>query len=225
MGEFTMTERYCGRLRSDFFIPTQAILGYSNWLAKKPAVAERRRRYVDFARELHAVLTTLFGCYSLHEELTVLTSAGLAGPWVRADCVAITHIGVFVISRVNWAGRVTKSLEKDKLRVTNAEGMLEFHPCPLQYTSPAVHFLAVLLDDIGCPIESIAISENETCEFGFGLSTSLLKLSELHHFFRARRERTYGGSSPFVNTEEVEERLRIGCGLKSGPTPKQLEDA
>lgn len=220
-----MMERYCGRLRSDFFIPTQAILGYPNWFAKKPAVAERRRRYIDFSRELHAVLTTLFGYYSLHEELTVLTSAGLAGPWVRVDSIAITHIGVFVISRVDWSGKVEKSLEKNKLRIMSAEGMPEFHPCPLQYTAPAVHFLAALLDDLDCPIESIAVSENETCEFGLGLSTSLLKLSELHHFFRVRRERAYGVPSALVNIEEMEERLRTGCGLKTGPTPKQLENA
>jgi hypothetical protein len=219
-----MTKRYCGRLRSDFFIPTQAILGYPNHFSKEPAVAERRRRYIDFSRKLHAVLTAVFGYYSLHEELTVLTSAGLAGPGVRVDCVAITHIGVFVISRVDWAGKVDKSLEKDKLRVMSAEGMMDIHPCPLRYTAPAVHFLGALLDDVDCPIESIAVSENEICEFGLGLSTSLLKLSEAHHFFRVRRERYHEKTAPFVDVEVMEERLRTGCRLIRGPRPSQIDN-
>jgi hypothetical protein len=214
----------CGRVHSDFFIPTQAILGYPNVFAQKPAVAERRRRYIDFSRELHAVLTTLFGYYFLHEELTVLTSVGLAGPRVRVDCVAITHIGVFVISRVDWAGKVDKSLEKDKLRVLSAEGMMDIHPCPLRCTAPAVHFLGALLDDVDCPIENIAVSENETCEFGLGLSTALLKLSEAHHFFRVRRERYHERAAPFVDVEEMETRLRTGCRLITGPCPSQIDN-
>ncbi|CAN7430106.1 hypothetical protein LJR267_002855 [Paraburkholderia hospita] len=221
-----MTKRCftCGRVRSNFFIPTQAILGYPNQFAKKPAVAEHRRRYTDFSRKLHAVLAPLLGeRYSLHEELTVLTSAGLAGPSVRADCVALTDIGVFVISHIDWAGKVGKSLEEDKLRVETAPGMTEFYLCPLRYTAPAVHFLGALLDGFDCPIESIAVFESDTCQLETGLSTSLLKLSELHHFIPVRHERADRRSAYLINIREMGERLRTGCRLITGPSPSQLE--
>lgn len=221
-----MTKRCptCGRMRLDFFMPTQAILGYPNRFAKKPAVADHRRKYIDFSRRLHEVLAPLLGeRYSLHEELTVLTSDGLAGHSVRADCLAVTDIGVFVVSRIEWAGKVTQSLEEDKLYVQSAPGMTGIYPCPLRYTAPAVHFLGALLDGFNCPIENIAVFEDDTCEFGTGLPTSYLKLGELHHFFRVRREQVYRKIAPRINVDAIDERLRIGCKLIAGARPSQLD--
>ena len=215
----------CSRVLSNVFIPTQAILGYPNWFAKKPEVAERRQRYIDFSRKLHAVLAPLFGeRYSLHEELTVLTSDGLAGPSIRADCVALTEIGVFVISQIDWAGNVGKCIGEDKLRVETAPGMTAISPSPLRYTAPAVHFLGALLDGFNCSVESIAVFENETCKLEMGLSTSLLKLSELNHFFRVRHKHAYGRSIYVIDVREMGERLRAGCRLITGPSASQLDN-
>lgn len=221
-----MTKRCvtCLQVRSNVFIPTQAILGYPNRFANKPEVAKRRQGYIDFSRKLHAVLAPLFGeRYSLHEELTVLTLDGLAGPRIRADCVALTDIGVFVISQIDWAGKVGKSGEEGQLRVETAPGVTENSVCPLRYTAPAVHFLGAVLDGFNCSIESIAVFENETCKFDVGLSTSLLRLSELHHFFRARQERAFGRSAYVIDVREMGERLRAGCTLITGPRPSQLD--
>ena len=222
-----MTKRCirCLHVRPNVFIPTQAILGYPNRFANKPEVVERRQRYIDFSRKLHAVLAPLFGeRYSLHEELTVLTSDGLAGPSIRADCVALTDIGVFVISQIDWAGKVGKSGEEGRLRVETAPGMTETSVSPLRYTAPAVHFLGALLNGFTCPIESVAVFENETCSFEIGLSTSLLKLSELHHFFRVRYERAIGRLPCVIDIREMGEQLRAGCRLITGPRPSQLEN-
>ncbi|TCG03481.1 hypothetical protein BZM27_48125 [Paraburkholderia steynii] len=181
-----MTERCgsCGRKHADAFVATQAVLGYPNQDAKEPAVAERRQRYIDFSRKLHAVLAPLLGeRYSLHEELTVLTSQGFAGPVVRADCVALTSIGVFVISQVDWAVKeVSLCSEKNSLRVLTAPKTYEIYPSPLRYTAPAVHFLSALLHEFEVPVDTVAVFNNEMCDFWEGLPTSLLKVSELHHF-------------------------------------------
>ncbi len=222
-----MTKRCptCGRMRLDFFVPSQAILGYPNRLAKKSAVVDHRLKYIDFSRRLHEVLAPLLGeRYSLHEELTVLTSEGLAGRSIRADCLAVTDIGIFVISRIEWEGKVMQSLEEDKLYVRSAQGMTEIYPCPLRYTAPAVHFLGGLLDGFNCPIENIAVFVGDTCEFGTALPTSYLKLSELHHFFRVRRENVYRKLAPRIDVDAIDERLRIGCTLITGPRPSQLDD-
>jgi hypothetical protein len=139
----------CGRIRTDFFFPTEAILSYTSRLASDPTVVTRRQKIIEFSQKLHAVLGPSVGpYYHLHEGLLVLTAAGLDGPGVQVDCVAITHIGVFVVSQVDWTGMVSSSLEKGKLRVTNAEGMTDLHPCPLRYTAPAVHFLGAVLDGL-----------------------------------------------------------------------------
>ena len=204
-------------------MPTQAILGYPNRFAKTPAVADHRRKYIDFSQRLHEVLAPLLGeRYSLHEELTVLTSDGLAGRIVRADCLAVTDIGVFVISRIEWAGKVTRSLEEDKRFVQSAPQMTEIYPCPLRYTAPTVHLLGALLDGFNCPIENIAVFEDDTCQLGSGLSTAYLKLSELHHFLRVRREQVYLKIAPPIDVDAIDERLRIGCKLITGPRPSQL---
>jgi hypothetical protein len=203
------------------FIPVQAILGYPNRFAKEPAVAKHRQKFVDFSRKLHAVLAPVLGeCYSLHEELTVLTLSGFAGPTVRADCVVLTDFGVFVIRHVQWSGRVSRGLDADSLHVVTDEGKRETYPCPLTYAAPAVHFLSALLAEFRCPIETVAIIDNEMSEVGWGLSTSLLKLSEFHHFLRVRRERTHERYQYF-DVCAMGERLRTGCRLVTGTRPAQ----
>ncbi|MEX3931224.1 hypothetical protein AB4Y32_05270 [Paraburkholderia phymatum] len=209
-----MTKHYStsGRIRINFFIPAHAILGYADGIVNDPTAAERRLRYIDFSQKLHAVLgPTLGSKYRLFEGLTVLTSIGLAGPAVHVDCLAVTTIGVFVISQIDWAGKVDRSIDKDKLQVSTAGAMTELHPCPLRYTAPVVHYLGAILDDVDCPIESIAVSDNETCEFGLDISTSFLKLSELHYFFRVKREHYRRSGARFVDIEVMQERLLIGC--------------
>ncbi|MFM0629617.1 hypothetical protein [Paraburkholderia xenovorans] len=218
-----MTRRFrpCVHNSARVFMPVQAILGYPNRYAKEPAVAIHRQKFVDFSRKLHAVLAPLLGqCYSLHEELTVLTLSGFAGPTIRADCVVLTDFGVFVIRHVQWSGHVSQGLDADSLHVVTEEGKRETYPSPLTYAAPAVHFLSALLAEFRCPVEIIAIIDNEMSEIGFSLSTSLLKLSEFHHFLRVRRERTRERYQYF-DVRAMGERLRTGCRLMTSTRPAQ----
>lgn len=201
------------------FIPTQAILGYPNRYAKEPAVAEHRCRFLDFSRKLHGVLAPLLGeSYFLHEELTVLTSSGFEGRTIRADCVVLTNFGVFVITRVQWSGRVSVGMDPDNLRVEPEPGKTETHPCPLTYTAPAVHFLSALLSQFRRPIEPIAIIEHEESELGPGVPTSLLRLGDLHHFLRVRRELDCDRFN-HLDLRAMSERLRTGCRLFTPHNP------
>jgi hypothetical protein len=218
-----MTERFraCVHHPARVFMPVQAILGYPNRYAKEPTVAEHRQKFVDFSRKLHAVLAPLLGeCYSLHEELTVFTLSGFAGPMIRADCVVLTDLGVLVTTHVQWSGHVSRGLDADRLHVVTETGISETHPCPLTYAAPAVHFLSLLLAEFRCSIEAIAIIDNEMSEVGFGVPTSLLKLSEVHHFLRVRRERARQRYQYF-DLRAMGERLRAGCRLVTGTSPAQ----
>ena len=134
-----MTERFraCVHHPARVFMPVQAILGYPNRRAKEPAVAEHRQKFVDFSRKLHAVLAPLLGeCYSLHEELTVLTLSGFAGPMIRADCVVLTDFGVFVITHVQWSGHVSWGLDVDRLHVVTKREDRRRIPVPLHTPRP-----------------------------------------------------------------------------------------
>ncbi|SEK02369.1 hypothetical protein [Paraburkholderia diazotrophica] len=210
-----MTEQNfrCVQVPSGRFLATQATLGYSNHVANEPAVAERRGRYVAFSRQLHAVLAPLLEeSYSLYEELTVLTSRGFAGPVIRADCVAVTNMGVFVISQVDWAvSEVSLCPEKNSLRVLTAPKTYEIYPNPLRYTAPAVHFLSAFLHEFEVPVDTLAVLNNETCDIREGVPTSFLKASELHHFFRLRRELASSMRLGFMDFREMGVRLRTGC--------------
>lgn len=225
-----MTDRFHARAHQHayVFIPTQAILGYPNTYANEPALAERRRSFVDFSRKLHGVLARLLGeCYSLHEELTVLTSSGFAGRTIRADCVVLTNFGVFVTTPVQWSGRVGVGADLDNLHVETEPGQTETHPCPLTYAAPAVHFLNALLAQFRRPIEAVAIVENEMSELGAGVPTSLFKLSDLHHFLRVRRghacDRFY-----HVDLRAMGERLRTwlltAYGRHCGPIRRPADN-
>jgi hypothetical protein len=219
-----MTDRFyaCAHKHAHDFIRTQAILGYPNRYAKEPALAERRRGFVDFSRKLHGALAPLLGeCCSLHEELTLLTSSGFAGRTIRADCVVLTNFGVFVITRVQWSGRVSVGADMDNLRVETEPGKTEAHPCPLTYAAPTVHVLSALLAQFRRPIEAVAIVDHEMSELGRGVPTSLLKLGDLHHFLRVKRE---DACDKFYHLDlrAMGERLRTGCRLVAGATAAQF---
>lgn len=201
------------------FIPSHAFLGYPPRFRRSPAISRRRNKFIELTVVLHDALSSVVGQnFFFHEELIVLTSDGFDGRTVRADCVAITDFCVFVITSVNWKGEISTSLEKNKVRVLEKPGAeIKIEACPLQYTVPAVHFLDAVLEGFGCPIESIAVSENEACEFGLGLSTSLLKPSELPYFFRTRRESARCRQS-WPDIWRMSERLNDVCG----PDPSTL---
>lgn len=208
-----MARRSRARLRQhrNHFIPTQALLGYPKGYEQEAALRERRREYAVFSRKLHAVLTpVLAGHYALHEELLVLTTRGLSGPMARIDAVAVTTFGVFVISRFHATGKVSIGQKANELRISGELGTSETVHCPLWQSAPAVHFLGALLSELQCPIETIAIADNDACEFAFGLSTALLKLEELHHFLRQRHERA-AMKSRFFNVRDISARLITAC--------------
>ena len=101
---------------------------------------------------------------------------------IRADCVVLTDVGVCHY-RFPWSGHVSRGPDADRLHIVTETGKSETHPCPLTYAAPAAHFLSLLLAEFRCPIKTIAIIDNEMSEVEFGVPTSLLKLSEFHHFF------------------------------------------
>ncbi|WP_125474203.1 hypothetical protein [Caballeronia humi] len=193
------------------FVPSQATLGYPNRFAKEPLVAQRRQKYLAFEQKLHAVFAPLLGDhYCLHEEFTVFTSKGVSGPVIRADCVAVTQFGVFIIYGVTQGGRLDPGADANKLRVVNESGTLKIASSPLHTIVPAMYFLEFLLAPLQCPIEIIVVVDNEATELGEGIPTSLLKISELQHFLRVRRERAHVRCGQF-NVHELGDRLRAAC--------------
>ncbi|MFL9858124.1 hypothetical protein PQR72_20695 [Paraburkholderia madseniana] len=205
------------------FIPTQATLGYPNRFKKLRAVTQRRRKFLEFSQKLHSILVPLSGeRYAIYEELTVLTIDGFAGRTITADCVVLTSFGVFIVRDVPCSGRVRRGSDANTVRIETTTGESEIYACPVADSAPAVHFLSALLADFRCPIETIAIIDDELCDLGFGVSTSMLKLSELHHFFRVRRERAWTGNQSF-DIHAIGERLRIGCRLVTGSRPEPVE--
>jgi hypothetical protein len=207
----TKQSRTSGHNDASQFVPSRATLGYPNRFAKEPLLVKRRQKYLAFEQKLHAVFAPLLGnYYCLHEELTVFTSKGLSGPVIRADCVAVTQFGVFIIYGVTQGGRVDPGSDADTLRVVNESGTLKVATSPLHSIAPAMPFLELLLAPSQCPIEIIVVVDNEATELGAGLPTSLLKISELHHFLRVRRERAHVRSGQF-NVHELGDRLRAAC--------------
>ncbi|MCX4149024.1 MULTISPECIES: hypothetical protein [Paraburkholderia] len=69
-------------------------------------------------------------------------------------------------------------------------------------------------------MKTIAIIDNEMSEVGFGVPTSLLKLSEFHYCLRVRRERARQRYQYF-DLRAMGERLRTGCRLVTGTSPAQ----
>ncbi|MFL9865266.1 hypothetical protein PQR67_13910 [Paraburkholderia fungorum] len=221
-----MTEKLPARAHNPayIFIPTQATIGYPNRFKKLRVVTQRRRKFLEFSQKLHSILVPLSGeHYAIYEEFTVLTIDGFAGRTITADCVVLTSFGVFIVRDVPCSGRVRRGSDANTVRIETATGESKIYACPVAQSAPAVHFLSALLADFRCPIETIAIIDDELCDLGFGVSTSMLKLSELHHFFRVRRERAWDGNQSF-DIHAIGERLRIGCRLVTGSRPEPVEE-
>lgn len=205
------------------FIPTQATLGYPNRFKKLRSVTQRRQRFLEFSQKLHSILVPLSGeHHAIYEQLTVLTIDGFAGRTITADCVVVTDFGVFIVRDVPCSGRVRLGSDANTVRIDSATGQSETYACPVAEAAPAVHFLSSLLADFRCPIETVVVVNDELCDLRHGISTSMLKLSELYHFFRVRRERAWAATQ-FFDVEAIGERLRIGCRLFTGSRPQPAE--
>ncbi|SAL34842.1 hypothetical protein [Caballeronia concitans] len=192
----------CGYWHDAPFIPTRALLGQPKGNASDTTLQERQRKIETFTRKLGDVMSSL-GADHAHivQQLTVMTSQGMTGPVAQADFVVVTGIGVFVISRMECDGFVSRGEDQHSLIVQDATGGIRRYRSPLRCTMAVVGFLRALFADFPGSIEALAVFDDERCTLVRGLPTSLVTTKELGHFFRIRRNAAYCKGWNFERTE------------------------
>ncbi|MFM0138650.1 NERD domain-containing protein [Caballeronia grimmiae] len=182
----------CGYWHDAPFIPTRAVLGHPKGNPRDTKLEEGQRRIEAFTRKLGDVMSSLAAGHAhIVQQLTVLTSQGITGLVAQADFVVVTGIGVFVISRMECDGFVSRGEDQHSLVVQDATGDIRRYRSPLRCTMAVVGFLRALFADFPCPIEALAVFDDERCTLARGLPTSIVTTEELEHFFRIRRDAAY----------------------------------
>ncbi|MFL9876499.1 nuclease-related domain-containing protein [Paraburkholderia megapolitana] len=163
--------------------------------------------------ELRRILDTLCGThYYLHPtSLIILHAPGTPHPTAEIDHLVITPFGMFVIETKAWSGYITSGHDGDTLTRILQDGTREVRQSPDRQNRSKVAFLRSVMPGMW-PIEGLGVFAGE-CDLDPALPLSLVKLRELEHWLRSRRQAYLKKNFPPVNVNAAWEAVRLVADL------------
>lgn len=162
---------------------------------------------------LRRILNALCGTrYYLHPtSLIILHAPGTPHPTAEIDHLVITPFGMFVIETKAWSGYITSGKDSDTLTRILQDGTREVRQSPDRQNRSKVAFLRGVMPGMW-PIEGLGVFAGE-CDLDPALPLSLVKLGELEHWLRSRRQAYLNKNFPPVNVSAAWEAVRLVADL------------
>lgn len=154
-----------------------------------------------------------FTDYVLRERVILIHAPGTRFPTTMLDTLIVSPIGVFVVTAVQFRGRVTPGPDVETLSVIDGKGEAMVHTSPLRGQVAAARCLRSLLLPHACPVISLAIAATGPCVLHPLLPKSILEADELYHYLRRHTIRFFSSRQQHVSVARVSDAIesRFDC--------------
>jgi hypothetical protein len=172
--------------------------------------AERRGEEGEANVDAHlrTVLSAMCGTdFYLHSGGLILHHArGTDFPTAELDHMAVTPFGIFVVETKNWAGHISPGDAPGTLSRTMADGAQQVRKSPDAQNRPKVGYLRGLVPGMW-PVHGLGVFASPETTVDPALPLSLIHVSELAHWFRAKQHGFANSGEPPVNVELVKQLI------------------